>query len=56
MIKKYIAFIVRDDDQWIGKIDELGVRSQGKTLVELVTNLKDGVELSLRGEKPLSNN
>ncbi len=43
----YTAVIFREDDLFVAECPEVGTASQGKTIEEAVTNLKEATELYL---------
>jgi len=45
--KRFTAIIQQEDDWFVSLCPELDVASQGKTVEESVTNLKEAVELFL---------
>jgi predicted RNase H-like HicB family nuclease len=47
MSKKFTALITREEKWHVARCVELGVVSQGKTIEEAQTNLKEAVELYL---------
>lgn len=47
MSKKFTAVITREDKWYVAHCVELGVVSQGKTIEEAQSNLKEAVELYL---------
>ncbi len=47
MTKKFTAVITREEHWYVAYCVELGVVSQGKTIEEAQTNLKEAVELYL---------
>lgn len=55
MTKKFTAVITKEENWYVGHCVELGVVSQGKTIEEAKTNLKEAVELYLEsfGEEDL---
>jgi len=55
MSKKFIAVITREENWYVAHCVELGVVSQGKTIEEAKSNLKEAVELYLEsfGEEDL---
>lgn len=46
------AFVSRGEAHYIAECLEVGVVTQGKTLDETITNLKEAVALFLEGEDP----
>ena len=47
MLKRFNAVITREEKWYVGHCVELGVVSQGKTIEETKSNLKEAVELYL---------
>ncbi len=47
MARKFTAIITKEKDWYVAHCLELGVVSQGKTIEEAQTNLKEAVELYL---------
>ncbi len=48
-MNKYTAVVQRDDDFWIGWIEEIsGVNSQGATRAELLENLRSALQEALQ--------
>lgn len=47
MLKKFNAFITKEDKWYVARCVELGVVSQGKTTEDAQANLKEAVELYL---------
>lgn len=47
MTYKFSILITQEDDWFVAQCPELGVASQGKTLVEAQANLQEAVELYL---------
>ncbi len=47
MLKKFTAIITREERWYVAQCVELGVVSQGKTIEEAQTNLREAVELYL---------
>lgn len=45
MLKKFTALIAKEEKWYVAHCVELGVVSQGKTIEEAQTNLKEAVEL-----------
>ena len=45
MTKKFTAVISKEDKFYVGRCIELGVVSQGKTIEDAQSNLKEAVEL-----------
>lgn len=51
-VLEFSATVVREGKWYLGTIDEIpGVHSQGKTLTELETNLKDALMLVLAARR-----
>jgi predicted RNase H-like HicB family nuclease len=46
------AVVIRDRDWYVAECLELAVVTQGRTLDELVTNLREAIALHLEGEDP----
>lgn len=52
-MKTYNAIIQKDEDMYVAKCPEVGTVSQGKTIEEALSNLREATELYLaefRGE------
>jgi predicted RNase H-like HicB family nuclease len=47
MSKKFTAIITKEENWYVARCVELGVVSQGKTIEDAQTNLKEAVELYL---------
>ena len=47
MSKKFTAVIMKEDEWYVAHCVELGVVSQGKTIDEAQSNLKEAVELCI---------
>ena len=45
MLKKFTALITKEEKWYVARCVELGVVSQGKTIEEAQSNLKEAVEL-----------
>jgi predicted RNase H-like HicB family nuclease len=45
MVKRYTAVITKEEHWYVARCVELGVVSQGKTIVEAQDNLREAVEL-----------
>ena len=45
MLKRYTAIITKEENWYVARCVELGVVSQGKTITEAQSNLKEAVEL-----------
>jgi len=45
MVKRYTAVITKEENWYVARCVELGVVSQGKTIVEAQDNLREAVEL-----------
>ncbi len=45
MVKRYTAVITKEENWYVARCVELGVVSQGKTIVEAQANLREAVEL-----------
>jgi predicted RNase H-like HicB family nuclease len=45
MVKRYTAVITKEEKWYVARCMELGVVSQGKTIVEAQANLREAVEL-----------
>ena len=52
-LKNFTALIEKSDDGWyVGQLEEIpGVLSQGRTVKELMENLKDALTLFIRVQK-----
>jgi predicted RNase H-like HicB family nuclease len=46
-MKTYSAIIQKDEDMYVAKCPEIGTVSQGKTIEEALSNLKEATELYL---------
>lgn len=53
MARKFTVFIEQDEDgMYIGKVPELkGCLSQGETIDELLTNIKEAIELCIEVQR-----
>jgi predicted RNase H-like HicB family nuclease len=53
-LKNFTVVIVKEDDYYIGSVPALkGCHTQGKTIDELLKNIKEAIELCLEVEKKL---
>ena len=52
MMKLFTAIIQKEEDMYVAKCPEIGTASQGKTIEEAISNLKEATELYLE-EFPL---
>ena len=50
---KYNVIIQKEDNWYVAKCIDNSVASQGKTIEEAMTNLKEALELYLQDEKPI---
>ena len=51
---KFTAIIQKDDDWYVAKCVENGIASQGKTIEDSVSNLKEAIELYYEYTEPES--
>lgn len=49
MTKVFTAVVSKDEDMYVAECPEIGTVSQGKTIEEAVSNLKEATELYLQG-------
>jgi predicted RNase H-like HicB family nuclease len=54
-VKTFTAIINKEEDMYVAKCPEVGTASQGNTIEEALTNLKEATELFLE-EMPLKEN
>ena len=54
-MQTFTAVLHKEEDMYVAKCPEIGTVSQGKTIDEAVSNLKEATELYL-GEFPLKEN
>ncbi len=51
-LKNFTVIIVKEDDYYVGSVPALkGCHTQGKTIDELLKNIKEAIELCLEVEK-----
>ena len=51
--QKYSAIVHKEDDWYVSWCSDLDIASQGKTVEEAISNLKEAVELCLENEDML---
>ncbi len=52
---KFTVFVQKDNDWYVAKCLENNIASQGKSIEEAMSNLKEAVELFYEDEKPNNN-